>query len=58
MSELKSARAIADLDSGLILATVEIAASPDRVFKALCSEEVAAWWGSRSEERRVGKECW
>ena len=46
MSDLKSARAIADLDAGLILATVEIAASPDRVFKALCSEEVAAWWGS------------
>lgn len=46
MSELKSARAIADLDAGLILATVEIAASPDRVFKALCSEEVADWWGS------------
>lgn len=46
MSELKSARAIADLDAGLILATVEIAASPDRVFTALCSEEIADWWGS------------
>ena len=46
MSELKSARAIADLDSGLILATVEIATSPDRVFKALCSEEITEWWGS------------
>jgi uncharacterized protein YndB with AHSA1/START domain len=46
MSELKSARAIADLDAGLILATVEIAASPDRVFKALCSEEITEWWGS------------
>ncbi len=43
---LKSARAIADLDAGTILATVEIAASPDRVFKALCSEEIADWWGS------------
>jgi uncharacterized protein YndB with AHSA1/START domain len=46
MSALKSARAIADLDTGTILATVEIAASPDRVFKALCSEEVIEWWGS------------
>jgi uncharacterized protein YndB with AHSA1/START domain len=46
MSDLKSARAIADLDAGIILATVEIAASPDRVFKALCSEEVLEWWGS------------
>ena len=43
---LKSARAIADLDAGTILATVEIAAPPDRVFKALCSEEIADWWGS------------
>jgi len=46
MSELKSARAIADLDAGMILATVEIAASPDRVFKAIASEEVIDWWGS------------
>ena len=43
---MKSARAIADLDAGTILATVEIAASPDRIFKALCSAEVAEWWGS------------
>lgn len=46
MTALKTARAIADLDAGTILATVEIAASPDRVFKALCSEEVTEWWGS------------
>ena len=43
---LKSARAIADLDAGTILATVEIAASPERIFKALCSAEIAEWWGS------------
>lgn len=46
MNALKPARAIADLDAGTILATVEIAASPERIFKALCSEEVAEWWGS------------
>ena len=48
---LKAARAIADLDAGTILATVEIAASPDRVFKALCSEEIAEWWGSSDTYR-------
>lgn len=54
MSELKSARAIADLDAGLILATVEIAASPDRVFRALCSEEITQWWGSDDTYRVTG----
>lgn len=40
------ARAVADLNAGAILATVEIAASPDRIFKALMSAEVAKWWGA------------
>jgi uncharacterized protein YndB with AHSA1/START domain len=43
---LKSARAIADLTSGTILAVVEIAATPERVFRALTTDEVASWWGS------------
>jgi uncharacterized protein YndB with AHSA1/START domain len=38
------ARAVADLAQGLILATVQIAAPPERVFQALASEEVVAWW--------------
>jgi uncharacterized protein YndB with AHSA1/START domain len=46
MTALKHARAVADLDAGTILATVEIGASPDRVFRALCSAEIAEWWGS------------
>jgi uncharacterized protein YndB with AHSA1/START domain len=41
-----AARAVADLSRGLILASVEIAAPPDRVFTALASAEVADWWGS------------
>lgn len=45
MSSTKSARSIADLDEGLILATVIIAVPPERVFRAL-TEEVAKWWGS------------
>jgi uncharacterized protein YndB with AHSA1/START domain len=40
------ARAVADLSRGLILATVEIEAPPERVFAALSTPEVAEWWGS------------
>jgi uncharacterized protein YndB with AHSA1/START domain len=43
---LRSARALADVTGGTIVATVEIAAPPDRVFRAISSEEIAAWWGS------------
>jgi uncharacterized protein YndB with AHSA1/START domain len=45
MSTLKTARAIADVSAGKVLAVVEIAVPPERVFRAL-TEEVAAWWGS------------
>jgi uncharacterized protein YndB with AHSA1/START domain len=38
------ARAVADLGEGLVLATVDIAAPPERVFKALASEEICQWW--------------
>jgi uncharacterized protein YndB with AHSA1/START domain len=38
------ARAVADLGEGFILATVEIAAPPERVFRALASKEVCEWW--------------
>ena len=44
-------RAVADLASGLILATVAIAASPERVFRALGSEEIVKWWGSAETYR-------
>ncbi len=39
-----NARAVADLSEGFILATVEIAAPPERVFRALASKEVCEWW--------------
>lgn len=45
-TSMRSARAVADLTSGVILAAVEIAAPPERVFRAICSEEIASWWGS------------
>lgn len=41
-----AARAVADLSEGVILASVEINAPPERVFAALSSPEVAEWWGS------------
>ncbi len=40
------ARAIADTATGAILATVEIAAPPERVFRALTTDDVTKWWGS------------
>jgi uncharacterized protein YndB with AHSA1/START domain len=39
-----SARAVADLAEGVILATVELAVPPERVFAALASKEVVDWW--------------
>lgn len=40
------ARSVADLAAGTIIATVEIAAPPERVYRALASEEIVQWWGS------------
>lgn len=42
-----TARSVADLTTGVILASVEIAAPPDRVFRALTDpNELIRWWGS------------
>lgn len=38
-------RAVADAGGGTIIATAEIAAAPERVFKALTTREVEDWWG-------------
>jgi uncharacterized protein YndB with AHSA1/START domain len=40
------ARAVADVTGGTIIATVEIAAPPERVFQALSSDEITKWWGT------------
>jgi len=39
-------RAIADVTEGIVLARVEIFAPPERVFRAITTEELAKWWGS------------
>jgi uncharacterized protein YndB with AHSA1/START domain len=54
MSSTKSARAVADLDEGLILGSVTIAAPPERVFRALTSDEIVKWWGSDRTYRVTG----
>jgi uncharacterized protein YndB with AHSA1/START domain len=43
-AESRRARAVADLAEGRILATVEVLASPERVFRALASEDIVSWW--------------
>jgi len=46
-----SAKAVANVTQGTLLATVEIAAPPERVFRALTSEEIVSWWGSADTYR-------
>jgi uncharacterized protein YndB with AHSA1/START domain len=48
----QSARAVADITAGTILATVEIGVPPARVFKALTdSQDIVRWWGSPESYR-------
>jgi uncharacterized protein YndB with AHSA1/START domain len=44
--KMRGARAVADVTAGMLLASVEIKARPERVYRALTSEEITAWWGS------------
>jgi len=45
MSGIKThARAVADVIEGCIVASVEIARTPDRVFQALSTREIVDWW--------------
>jgi uncharacterized protein YndB with AHSA1/START domain len=47
-----AARAVADLNEGVIMASVEIKASPERVYRALTTpEELTRWWGSADTYR-------
>jgi uncharacterized protein YndB with AHSA1/START domain/uncharacterized protein YciI len=52
------ARAVADVDQGRILASVEIASPAERVFQALTtSSDITSWWGSPEEYRTTAYEA-
>ena len=45
MNEITThARAVSDLIDGRVVASVELAVRPERVFQALASREVVDWW--------------
>ena len=44
-SRWSAPRAVADGGAGTIIATAEIGAPPERVFRALTTNEVERWWG-------------
>jgi len=47
MSRSPTAHAVVDLDGGIILAKIDIAAPPERVYRALTdAAEVPTWWGA------------
>lgn len=55
MNAKTSVRSVADPAEDIALATVDVAAPPDRVFRALtASEDVVRWWGSDDVYRTTG----
>ncbi len=46
-------RAVADGGGGTIIAVAEIAASPERIFQALTTDEVERWWGHSDYYRQT-----
>ncbi len=47
MSTLKHPRAVADTETGTILAMTDLAASQERIFQLLTNaHEIELWWGS------------
>jgi uncharacterized protein YndB with AHSA1/START domain len=42
---ISHATAVADVDKGIVLARVDIAVPPERVFRALTTDELSQWWG-------------
>lgn len=45
-------RAVADVSAGVVHASVEVAAPPERVFRALTDPvQLAAWWGAPDQYR-------
>jgi uncharacterized protein YndB with AHSA1/START domain len=50
----RAPRAIADGGGGTIIATAEVAARPERVFRELTTNEVEHWWGHPDFYRSTG----
>jgi uncharacterized protein YndB with AHSA1/START domain len=46
MKSMDHARSVADVAGGTILACIEIAVPPERVFRALTTDELTKWWGA------------
>lgn len=46
-------RAVVDAGAGLIVATAEIPAPPERIFQALTTDEVERWWGHADYYRQT-----
>jgi uncharacterized protein YndB with AHSA1/START domain len=46
LGESKAPNARALTDGEVILATVDLGMPPERVFRALTTDEVEKWWGS------------
>jgi uncharacterized protein YndB with AHSA1/START domain len=44
-SKWQAPKAVVDADAGIIIATAEISASPEQIFKAFTTDEVERWWG-------------
>lgn len=49
--QTSGARAVADVQEGVVLARVDIAVPPERVFAALTTSELTKWWGSAEQYR-------
>ena len=45
MSAYRGPKSVADVSGGTVIATVDIRVPVERVFRALSSDEVVAWWG-------------
>lgn len=52
-SNWRAPRAVADGGGGTIIATAEVEAPPERVFRALTTDEVERWWGDAAFYRQA-----
>lgn len=47
-------RSLIDVGAGTIVATVDIRATRERIFRALTTDEVVQWWGAPEEYHTTG----